>query len=165
MRGTRHGCDRSPRKGLRRRQTGETLGRRTPGVYNSWERLHEDQEGGHGLQETSRDLPNSPHPKLSPEEAACVLIEGDRSICMFSEEGSLHQTWLLLEVFLPIPGRVGGVRKGRVDRKGFRQTNTGPGSRTKKDAVTTLVTKGTFWKILFPGGILSLGPWNAPEQF
>lgn len=75
----------SSQESLRRRvQTGplsretETLRRRMPGVYNSREHLHEDQERGHSLQETS-----SSHPKLSPEELPGVLTEGDRSICTF----------------------------------------------------------------------------------
>ena len=41
----------------------ETLRRRTPGVYNSWEHLHEDQERGHSLQEISRDPPKFSSPQ------------------------------------------------------------------------------------------------------
>ena len=82
MRGTRHGCDLSPRKasgdGRRAsRETGETLGRQgrhsgggrlgstTPGsIYTKTKREAMDSR------RQAEIPPSSPHPKLSPEEAA-----------------------------------------------------------------------------------------------
>ena len=111
-RGARQGCDLSPRKASGdgrqgRHSGGGRLGSATPGsIYTGTKREATDSR------RQAEISPSSPHPKLSPEEAACVLIEGDRSICTFLHlrlsEGSLHQTWLFLDVFLPVPGRVGG---------------------------------------------------------
>lgn len=65
--------------------------------------------------------------------------------------------------FSPNPGKGRGVIKGRVDRKGFRQTNMGLGSRTKKDAVTTLVTKRDLLENSFSRRDLEFGPLECPR--
>lgn len=80
---------------------------------------------------------NSPHSKMFLAEVAQALVYSDICIIIFlclrlSGERSLHQTWLFLEVLLPIPegwgmGDGGGQKKGRLNRVPGK-TNTWAGS-------------------------------------
>lgn len=167
----KRGCDLSPRKAsgdgrrAHSRETGDTQeadawGLQLLGAFTRGPRERPQPPG---------DKQRSPQVLLTPSYLQKRLPE-----CSLKVTGAFVHLRLSGDVsirlalsggFSPNPKKGRGVRKGRADRKGFRQTNTGPGSQTKRHAVTTLVTKRDLLENSFPGGILSLGPWNAPEQF